>query len=109
MNLTETNKYITFVLVLLIWELIPTSVIIILFRIKQISYQNDVSTSIQSGISIRRSVFIDRSYNENDDNNNENDSLYYTNNDTDFDDDDEDFNSYNPSGLINNRGYYGSI
>lgn len=97
---------------LLIWELIPTSVIIILFRIKQISFQADVSTSIQSGISIRKSVFIDRSYNEADENNtnNENDSLYYNSNDTDFDEnDDDDYNGYSQNNLINNRGYYGSI
>lgn len=39
-NLTETNKYISFVLVILVWELIPTLVVIILFKIKRVSNNN---------------------------------------------------------------------
>ena len=65
-NLTETKKYITFVLVLLIWELIPTSVIIILFRVKQINSLVDYSTFRPSlNISAGKSVFIDSNRFEN--------------------------------------------
>lgn len=58
-NLTETNKYISFVLVILIWELIPTLVVIILFKIKRPSGSNETLTSINSYANVRKSVFLD--------------------------------------------------
>jgi hypothetical protein len=41
-TLTDTKKYATFIVVLLIWEIIPTSIVLILFRMKRtqtINYQ----------------------------------------------------------------------
>ena len=68
MNLTETSKFIAFGVVILIWELIPTSVVIILFRLRlkyccsrhndRNSYNNNNNSSnvnVQSTVS----VFLD--------------------------------------------------
>ncbi len=127
-NLTETKKYITFTVVLLIWELIPTFVIIILFRLKK-SYWvlNNRSNdwSIQSN-SIRKSVFLDYSSTSNnrsrfedsfDSNidysnsiNNNNNSINYQNDDTTDNDFENNLliNSNNNNSYLTNS-YYGSI
>ena len=67
MNLTETNKYISFTLVILVWELIPTLVVIILFRIKRaivlkVAHEPASSSLIASSSSApvpRKSVFLE--------------------------------------------------
>jgi len=66
-NLTETNKFIAFGVVILIWELIPTSVVIILFRLKlkyccsrnndRRSYANNNASNVNVQSTV--SVFLD--------------------------------------------------
>jgi len=60
-NLTETNKYITFVVVLFIWELIPSFVIIFLFRTKYVRTTNSTIPSQYSSLkgANKKSVFLD--------------------------------------------------
>ncbi|CAF0707529.1 unnamed protein product [Brachionus calyciflorus] len=58
-NLTEAKKYISFVVVLLIWELIPTFVIVVLFRLKQEKPTNEVILGINSNSINDKSVFLD--------------------------------------------------
>jgi len=100
-NLTETKKYITFVLVLLIWELIPTSVIIFLFRVKQTNSLVDYSTLTPTlNISVGKSVFIDT--HRQDINSHE----YYEDNELSEDDEDDDRVIYS---LSKSNEYYGSL
>jgi hypothetical protein len=55
-NLTETNKFISFFCVLAIWELIPSFVIICLFRLRR----NDSVMNVQASHSFaQKSVFVD--------------------------------------------------
>ena len=64
-NLTEAKKYITFTIVLLIWEIIPTSVIMILFRLKRSSLVHvDPVATPQASVSIRKSVFLESPSNQ---------------------------------------------
>ena len=54
-NLTETSKFIAYAVIILIWELIPTSVVLILFRLKISLCRKEsriANTSIQSTISV---------------------------------------------------------
>ncbi len=115
-NLTTTNKYITFTVVLLIWELIPTFVIVLLFRLKRNSWDltgNRADWSIQSSISVRKSVFLDYTTNPDKNRFEDNDSI---NSDEPLDDSDNDYTIENDL-LINSNnnnshfssGYYGSI
>ncbi|RNA38000.1 integral membrane protein GPR137B-like [Brachionus plicatilis] len=63
-NLTETKKYITFVVVILIWELIPSLVVVVLFRVKQDHVSNEAILNINSYLPNEKSVFIEsNSYN----------------------------------------------
>nr|QVK45726.1 G protein-coupled receptor [Proales similis] len=72
-NLTETNKFITFVLVLLIWELIPAFVIITLFRVKAVNGTASFIRSDQHSSFSRKSVFIDSNkYDDSDDDDDDN-------------------------------------
>lgn len=58
-NLNETKKFITFSVVLLVWELIPTSVVIILFRLKQNKYSYNPNKTLNTlSSSLTKSVFI---------------------------------------------------
>lgn len=121
-NLTETKKYVTFTLVLLIWELIPTFVIIILFRLKKSNWRlsnRPTDWSIQSSISVRKSVFLD--YTSNNNNNNRFEDSIDSNNDynniNSYQNDDINNNDYENNLLINSNNnnsylinsYYGSI
>jgi hypothetical protein len=125
--LTETKKYVTFTVVLLIWELIPTFVIVILFRLKKSFWElNNRSTdwSIQSN-SVRKSVFIDYSSTSNNksrfedsiDSNTDYSNLINNNNNINYQNDDTTDNDYENNLLINSNNnnsyltnsYYGSI
>lgn len=103
-NLTETKKYITFVLVLLIWELIPTSVIIFLFRVKQSNSLVDYSTlSPTLNINVGKSIFIDTNRQ---DNKSQSENEYYEDNALSDEDLDEDRIIYS---LSKSNDYYGSL
>ncbi len=103
-NLTETKKYITFVLVLLIWELIPTSVIIILFRVKQSNSLVDYSTLRPTlNINVGKSIFIDTNRQ---DNKSQSENEHYEDNALSDEDLDEDRIIYS---LSNSNDYYGSL
>ena len=59
-NLTETNKFISFFVVLLIWELIPTFVIIYLFRLQRNTSSSSTTLNINTSNSFaKKSVFLD--------------------------------------------------
>ena len=54
-------------MVLVIWELIPTLVIVFLFRLKQNNTATyDAYSSLNSSISVKRSVFFETDTNEED-------------------------------------------
>ena len=57
-SLTETNKFISFFCVLLIWELIPTFVIISLFRLKRNDRTINISVNASASFA-KKSVFLD--------------------------------------------------
>lgn len=64
-NLTESKKYISFVVVLLIWELIPTFVVIVLFRLKQADDVKDKTLCVNSiSNASHKSVFLDSHVND---------------------------------------------
>lgn len=49
----------TFVVVILIWELIPSLVVVILFRVKQDNVSNEAILNINSHLKNEKSVFIE--------------------------------------------------
>ena len=58
-DLTEVKKFITFSIVLLIWEIVPTSVVVIIFRIKRTEVtESTVNAEIIPRV-IRKSIFSD--------------------------------------------------
>lgn len=74
-NLTETNKFIAYGVIILIWELIPTSVVLVLFRLKVNFCSND-NQFLDINIQSIKSVFL------NSDENNDSfddDDIYYSN------------------------------
>jgi hypothetical protein len=62
-DLTEVKKYITFSVVLLIWEIIPTSAVVIIFRIKRAEVTDyNRNTDVVPRI-VGKSVFSDNTHN----------------------------------------------
>ena len=58
-DLTEVKKFVTFSIVLLIWEIIPTSVVVIIFRIKrEVTESNNNVDFIHRAVG--RNVFTER-------------------------------------------------
>lgn len=55
-------------LVILIWELIPTTVVIILFKIKRPSVSNEPYLAVNTSVDVRKSVFLDPNSNNNSNN-----------------------------------------
>jgi hypothetical protein len=58
-NLTETNKFISFFCVLALWELIPSFVIICLFRLRRSETTRSVMNVHASTSYAHKSVFLD--------------------------------------------------
>lgn len=58
-DLTQVRKYVTFSIVLLIWEIIPTCVVVIIFRIKKTEVANTANNTDIIPRRVGRSVFLD--------------------------------------------------
>jgi hypothetical protein len=77
-NLTETDKFIAYGVIILIWELIPTLVVIILFRLRINLFQSCFNaTTNNNNIQSSISVFLDNEASQTLINNDDDDEAFY--------------------------------